>query len=544
MLMHATIAYAADPAQPSARPLPEPSIEESTELPSLLPPIPPSREPMAPLQGDADSGLIIRSWQFEGNSVFSDEELTRVVEPWTGRALTPAELQAARDALTLRYVRDGYFTSGALIPDQEVADGRVQVLLVEGSLVEIDIQGNEWFRDFYLRDRLELAGASPLHVPRLEEQIRRLLQDDRIARIDASLRPGDRLGEARLEVKIEEASFLHASVETSNHVAPSLGDVRGLFEVRHTNFSGIGDEIAILVGGYEAGPELEGRYRIPITRYDTSLGFTARWTDSELVDRLGQELDVEGEFWNFELDLRQPIHLTSELDLTVGLMAALRQSDTRVLGIEFNEVGPRTRVFVLRLYQELLWRGRSQVLAARSTVNFGIDALGATSSDFSSLPDSRFVSWLGQLQWLRRFDPWGVELLLRGDVQLSADPLLSIEQYSSGGHANVRGYRENQLVRDQGWFGSAELRVPLWRDSVDGRTVVQLAPFFDVGRAWNRDRPTLSPTTLYSAGLALRVQPWSWLSGELSWAERLADVERPEGLQGDGIQFRIVMDFF
>jgi hemolysin activation/secretion protein len=431
-----------------------------------------------------------------------------------------------------------------VIPDQDVKDGVVRVAIVEGRLVDVQIRGERFFRERYLRSRLERGATGTLHVPRLERRIRLLLQDDRIERIDASLRPGDRLGEARLEVDVEEASPIRIAAEVSNHIAPSLGDVRGRVEYRHSNVVGLGDELRFLVGGYEAGPELEGRYSLPLNRYDTTLSFAGRWTESELVDRVGQELDVEGEFWNVELDLRQPLYESPGVDVAIGLTAALRQSDTSILGIEFNEVGSRTRAFVLRLYQELLWRGRSQVLAARSTTNFGLDALGATRSDRSDIPDSRFVSWLAQLQYLRRLDPWNLELLLRGDVQLSEDPLLSVEQYSAGGHASVRGYRENQLVRDQGYFGSVELRWPLWRDPVDGRTLVQLAPFFDVGGAWNRNRPTGSPTTLYSTGLALRVQPWPFLRGELTWAERLADVERPEGLQGDGVQFRVVWDLF
>ena len=81
------------------------------------------------------------------------------------------------------------------------------------------------------------------------------------------------------------------------------------------------------------------------------------------------------------------------------------------------------------------------------------------------------------------------------------------------------------------------------RGRVDGRTLFQLALFFDVGGAWNRNRPTGSPTTLYSTGLALRVQPRSFLRGEITWAKRLANAERPQGLQGDGVQFQIVAEY-
>jgi hemolysin activation/secretion protein len=37
----------------------------------------------------------------------------------------------------------------------------------------------------------------------------------------------------------------------------------------------------------------------------------------------------------------------------------------------------------------------------------------------------------------------------------------SIEQFSLGGIDTVRGYRQNQIVADNGVFGSVELSVPL-----------------------------------------------------------------------------------
>lgn len=40
----------------------------------------------------------------------------------------------------------------------------------------------------------------------------------------------------------------------------------------------------------------------------------------------------------------------------------------------------------------------------------------------------------------------------------------------------MRGYLENQLVRDNGFASSLELPIPLWSDEVCGIDV-QLAPF-------------------------------------------------------------------
>jgi hemolysin activation/secretion protein len=71
--------------------------------------------------------------------------------------------------------------------------------------------------------------------------------------------------------------------------------------------------------------------------------------------------------------------------------------------------------------------------------------------------------------------------------------------------------------------------------------IVQVAPFFDIGRAWNRSRDEVSPRTLTSAGVGLILQPWPFLRGEVTWGHRFKHVRRPDGLQGEGVQFRVVL---
>lgn len=102
------------------------------------------------------------------------------------------------------------------------------------------------------------------------------------------------------------------------------------------------------------------------------------------------------------------------------------------------------------------------MLAARSTLSFGLDALGATTHG-GDAPDGRFFAWLAQLQWGHRLPERyrGSELIARLDAQLTGDRLLSLEKFGMGGLRTVRGYQENQLVRDNGIAGSVELRVPV-----------------------------------------------------------------------------------
>jgi len=68
--------------------------------------------------------------------------------------------------------------------------------------------------------------------------------------------------------------------------------------------------------------------------------------------------------------------------------------------------------------------------------------------------------------------------------QVSNSALLAPEQFNIGGIDSVRGYRENELLRDDGIFGSIEVRIPVFHGRAKSQ-ILALAPFFDVGAGWN-----------------------------------------------------------
>ena len=178
------------------------------------------------------------------------------------------------------------------------------------------------------------------------------------------------------------------------------------------------------------------------------------------------------------------------------------------------------------------------MFAARSTFSGGIDAFDATI-DSASEPDGRFYAWLGQLQWVERLFERRDELVMRVDTQFAGDPLPSLEQFSVGGAHSVRGYRENQLVRDNGVFTSIEYRLTAWSDPGRGHRV-QLAAFYDRGRSWNRDRPTPEPKVLASAGIGLRATYYPWLNFEIYYGKPRTDVAGAnDDLQDKGIHFQL-----
>jgi hemolysin activation/secretion protein len=128
--------------------------------------------------------------------------------------------------------------------------------------------------------------------------------------------------------------------------------------------------------------------------------------------------------------------------------------------------------------------------------------------------------------------------------QWTAESLLGLEQMSIGGRETVRGYRENQLVRDTGIAASVEFRIPVLFDS-EGAGIVHLAPFFDFGGGWNVNGSP-KPTTLSSAGVGLLANPWKQVAAELYWGHpfRDIDIEDDNSAQDLGLHFRLNISAF
>lgn len=553
--------------EPPRRPGPiEPAFPKQQPPPlrrPVLPPIPPERpEGQEPGPG---LRLLVRQIRITGNTVFSDRELAAVTRAYIDHYVTQEDLETLRIALTRLYVDRGYINSGAILPDQTVVDGIITFHIIEGELTEVTLEGNHWFRMGYLRQRLTLGIEPPLNIGDLQESLQRLQQDDRIERLQAELRPGVRLGESELYVRVTEQLPFFVALEFNNYQAPSIGAERGLLTLAHRNVTGHGDVLTFTFGrspGLKL--QVDTSYTLPLNRWDTTLSLRYRRNDTSVVEARFEDLDIGSESETYTIAIRHPLYRTLRREFALTLSGEHLESKTSLGGEAFS-FSPgvqdgKSRVSVLRLTAEWTDRTPSQVIAVRSRFSLGINALGATinpgGDDPTTLrneaddPDSRFFAWLGQFQWARRLTAWDLQLLLRLDVQLTTEPLLPLEQIAVGGRFSVRGYRENQLVRDNGVIVSLESRLPVVRHQ-RWAEFIQLIPFVDVGHGWNRKLETPDPTLLLSVGLGLRwAATWNTRlpvrsQVEVFWGYPLKDVDnKGDDLQDKGLHLQVVVTAF
>jgi hypothetical protein len=123
-----------------------------------LPPLRPPRQPDTDLSPRLR--IFVQQINVVGSTAFPPEVIARVTAPYEKRYLTQEDLQALRVELTKLYTDQGYVNSGVILPDQTIRDGQVTYQVIEGGITALNISGNRWFREAYLRAGWPLAPPS------------------------------------------------------------------------------------------------------------------------------------------------------------------------------------------------------------------------------------------------------------------------------------------------------------------------------------------------------------------------------------------------
>ncbi len=207
--------------------------------PTVPTPTPPENIP------DGLRTINVERFEVVGSTVFSPEQLAKVLAPFTNRPISFAELFSARSAITQLYFDNGYITSGVYIPPQTLQGKVVTINVLEGGLENIQVTGTKYLNTNYVRQRLKIATEAPLNRDRLLQALQLLQLNPLISNISAELSAGTRPGQSILEVQVTEAQSTKLQATIDNGRSPAVGSFRRNIQLNEGNLLGIGDRISI-----------------------------------------------------------------------------------------------------------------------------------------------------------------------------------------------------------------------------------------------------------------------------------------------------------
>lgn len=157
----------------------------------------------------------------QGVVAFDQQQIQSLTTPYLNRCLGLAQIDQLIKAISNLYIANGLVTSRAFLQPQNLADGRLDILVVEGKLEKIESS------DGTLSER-QLRWAFPdnkqglLNLRDLEqglEQLNRLQQN----RSETDIQPGGALGTSRVVIHNQLAKSLHYGAGLNNSGSDATG---------------------------------------------------------------------------------------------------------------------------------------------------------------------------------------------------------------------------------------------------------------------------------------------------------------------------------
>jgi len=471
-----------------------------------------------------DEAIEVKIVNLQGNTVFSDSELDTIISPVEGKTVTFDKLLQTRNAIEQYYIERGYISSGAFIPTQKLDDGIVTIRIIEGVLSRIKIKGRSGLSEKYIKSRLPKFDR-PLNVNDLAQDLRKLRADPLIKEINGELKKIE-TGKNLLSVEIVESKPVQSKVNFANTFSSTVGNLGVQLQVKNQNLLGFGDSLAVDYTKTEGLDQYGVIYSLPINASGGNISFDYNNADSELIEEAISAFDIQADFESYQIVLRQPIINSDTQEAAFFLKLEQLRSESFVSNnisfpfVEGLENGV-SRITPIRVGQEYVRRGQTNIFSAQSQFNVGLDVLDATNTELGI--DGIFWSWQGNIQWIKSLNSKNLLLRTNLTAQFSPDTLLPLEQLTVGGVNSVRGYRQNLLVGDNGVLFLVQGQIPLSQQKWGN---INLVPFVDFGTVWNngsesRDSPN---NTLASLGVELNYQLLEYLDARVFYGIPLIEM--------------------
>jgi hemolysin activation/secretion protein len=458
---------------------------------------PPSGQAALPKPGGPK--VLLKTVTFEPPSAFLTEaELDAITARYIGQRLDFAGISMLVKDVNDLYAKKGIVTASAILPPQKLADGNLNVELVEGKLGSVKIVGPHNTSDKYILARVHLDKQGVVDVPQAARDITFFNKTNQ-AQLRLSLQPGATFGLTDLSLGITEPQQNSLQFFIDNEGVPSTGEIEAGAYFRGYDLLHIDDNLSLYATASQGSLAGTVSYDAPVSTFGTRLAGSYTRSAIKVVAGPDKPLDISGSSQAGSVTLSQA--LVGTTDWTV--LATLSE----VYGTSTSDSGTTPLVDSTTLKTagglNITYTGDGRTFSLNPQLIYARtrDLLGATSADIFlaagnasgafSLNKQFSVAANGAFQATRTH-------LLPGDLL-----------FQIGGANTVRGYEADSVAGDSGYYAELELHRELSElvEGLDGFV------FTDFGQVFSTF-PAV--TTLASVGTGLSWNIGNKVTADLS----------------------------
>lgn len=439
--------------------------------------------PEPQMAAQTQATFVLKGVQFVGASGVPEGELQAAVADRIGTSVTFADLEQLAARVVAVYQKHGFGLVQAFVPVQEVVDGVVRITVSEGVLgnVSIDIAKDAPVQQDRVAKTLAiLEPGKPLNG-REYERAMLLLSDLPGIKPQSAISAGAASGTTDLAVHVTERDRFQYGLELDNYGTRDSGRHRVTGSMRWASPFDRGDNLDLRLMLAQGMHTAFGRisYETPVGYRGLRLGGGLARVQYELGGPFAP-LQPTGTGNVADLSFSYPIIRQRSTNLFVrGTL------DNKDLTDRFEAVGFETKKRIRGFGIGMSFEKRDKFLGGGYTSANGLlysgnlDIKDATSEAFDNPPfgydtEGSFGKFTLQLARLQYIAP-KFSLFLGTGLQRASKNLDAYEKLSLGGPKAVRAYATGEVLVDDGWLATMELRYAANPDTT-------LFAFYDAAR--------------------------------------------------------------
>ncbi len=416
--------------------------------------------------------FLLKDLKITGNTLIGTDMLMRRACCIVGELVDLADLERIAGLITDLYRHQGYTVASAFIPSQDISDGMVEILVLEGAVSDVVVTGNVLYSTKFIEGRFAPVFAGKALKNLTLERVLLLLNDTTDLKVAANLAPGKEVGTTRITATVEDQPANAPSALAKRPVHLFLNFNNYGFTVISRNRADIGADVGNLLfegstASYRAiiGEDPDrmlfhtAAYGVPINHIGTKLVLSGSSGRFDVGGSLA-ELGIQGTINTVDISVIHPFIKTRFTSLLAEVGFAAKNNELFLLGEKSGD--DRLRMVKVGLNGDWLDSTGRSFLSAYGFQGIG-HALGGMGDNDPLVTrhgaDNRFTKGVltaGRVQAVTQEQ----FLVLRGNGQITTGPVAIIEQFLLGGFDSVRGYQLGEYFVDEGYTVSAEYRVP------------------------------------------------------------------------------------
>ncbi|WP_308008486.1 ShlB/FhaC/HecB family hemolysin secretion/activation protein [uncultured Fusobacterium sp.] len=435
------------------------------------------------IEEDAQAmGSEIRNINIEGNTILKKSEIELLKKRYISRKGGKNILNLMKE-LENMYLEEGYISVRVKIDMEKsnIQEGKIFLKVIEGHVEKIIFKNGKSQEKLKIFTSFPIYKGKILNINDLDQGIDNLNSvSSNSARVDITA--GNELGGSIVEIDNHKRKKVSGAVNYNDLGQSSTGKDRIKFSLIFEDVAGINDTFASTyqrkLGNsrkYKDNENFSFYYRVPVKYWE----FSISKDQSEYLSTIksfAHTYEITGVSKNTNYSARRIISRNSNGKTSVGVTLTNKETKNYFDGIKL--ITSSRKLSVLKIEANHNRRFFNGVLYGNFTYHEGIKKFGAekdeNKGDYS--PRAQFQKYTADLSWYKPFmikeQRFSYRVSFSG--QYSDDILYSSEKLGIGDDTTVRGFKEDSIMGDKGFYIRNEI----------GYNYKSLEPFiaYDYGR--------------------------------------------------------------